>query len=134
MCSGRPAPCHMYIVFFRLEPRRDFQQCGMWDQHNLRPACTYAQSDQSLCWLPKYSITVKLLTEHHLEFLSLNGGCTGSSESTHVNNTTLLEITCRGLFILMFLKQIKRSVYPPELSFLSAHRTHNSAIIRMRNR
>ena len=27
---------------------------------------------------------VKLLTEHHLEFLSLTGGCRGSSESTHV--------------------------------------------------
>ena len=27
---------------------------------------------------------VKLLTDHHLEFLSLKGGCTGSSESTHV--------------------------------------------------
>ena len=27
---------------------------------------------------------VKLLTEYHLEFLSLKGGCTGSSESTHV--------------------------------------------------
>ena len=27
---------------------------------------------------------VKLLTEHHLEFLSLKGGCTCSSESTHV--------------------------------------------------
>ena len=27
---------------------------------------------------------VKLLTEHHLEFLSLKGGCTGSSEFTHV--------------------------------------------------
>ena len=27
---------------------------------------------------------VKLLTEHHLEFLSLNGGFRGSSESTHV--------------------------------------------------
>ena len=27
---------------------------------------------------------VKLLTEHHIEFLSLNGGCTGSYESTHV--------------------------------------------------
>ena len=27
---------------------------------------------------------VKLLTEHHLEFLSLKGDCTGSSESTHV--------------------------------------------------
>ena len=27
---------------------------------------------------------VKLLTEHHLEFLSLKGGCRGSSESTRV--------------------------------------------------
>ena len=27
---------------------------------------------------------VKLLTEHHLEFLSLEGGCRGSSESTLV--------------------------------------------------
>ena len=29
-------------------------------------------------------MSVKLLTEHHLEFLSLTGGCTGSSESTFV--------------------------------------------------
>ena len=29
-------------------------------------------------------MTVKLLTEHHLEFLSLKGGYTGSSESTLV--------------------------------------------------
>ena len=29
-------------------------------------------------------MTVKLLTEQHLEFLSLKGGCTGSSESTLV--------------------------------------------------
>ena len=27
-------------------------------------------------------MNVKLLTEHHLEFLSLKGGCIGSSEST----------------------------------------------------
>ena len=27
---------------------------------------------------------VKLLTEHHLEFLSFKGGCRGSSESTFV--------------------------------------------------
>ena len=27
---------------------------------------------------------VKLLTEHHLDFLRLKGVCTGSSESTHV--------------------------------------------------
>ena len=29
-------------------------------------------------------MTVKLLTEHHLEFLSLKGGCKGSYESTLV--------------------------------------------------
>ena len=29
-------------------------------------------------------MSVKLLTEHQLEFLSLKGGCTGSSESTLV--------------------------------------------------
>ena len=29
-------------------------------------------------------MTAKLLTEHHLEFLSWTVGCTGSSESTHV--------------------------------------------------
>ena len=29
-------------------------------------------------------MTVKPLTEQHLEFLSLKGGCTDSSESNHV--------------------------------------------------
>ena len=29
-------------------------------------------------------MSVELLTEHHLGFLSLTGGCRGSSESTHV--------------------------------------------------
>ena len=28
-------------------------------------ACAYAQSDQSLCKSLEYSMTVKLLTEHH---------------------------------------------------------------------
>ena len=27
---------------------------------------------------------VKLLTENHLEFLNLKGGCRGSSQSTHI--------------------------------------------------
>ena len=30
---------------------------------------------------------VQLLTEHHFEFLSLKGGCTGSSESASVKMT-----------------------------------------------
>ena len=32
----------------------------------------------------EYSINVQILAEQHLEFLSLKGGCTGSSESTLV--------------------------------------------------
>ena len=62
----------------------DFQQCGMYDQQRLRPACAYAQSDQSLYKSLEYSMTVKLLTEQHLEFLSLKGGCAGWSKSTLV--------------------------------------------------
>ena len=48
---------------------------------------------------------VKLLNEHHLEFLSLKGGCRGSSESNTCQNVKLLEIT-PGListFCLLFL-------------------------------
>ena len=56
----------------------------MCDQQRLRSACACAQSDQSLCYSLGYSMTLRLLTEHHLEFLSLIGGCTGSSESTLV--------------------------------------------------
>ena len=56
----------------------------MCDQQSLRSACAYAQSDQSLCLSLEYSIIVKLLTGHHLEFLSLKEGCRGSSESTRV--------------------------------------------------
>ena len=44
-------------------------------------------------------MTVKLLTEHHLEFLSLKGGCRGSSESTHVKMSAV-EISCAGSNIL----------------------------------
>ena len=36
---------------------------GMCDQQRLRPACAYAQSDQSLCLSLEYSMTVKLMTE-----------------------------------------------------------------------
>ena len=49
------------------------QQCGMCDHPSLRSACAYAQSDQSLCKSLEYYMSVKLLTEHHFEFLSLKG-------------------------------------------------------------
>ena len=43
----------------------------MCDRESLRSTYAYAQSDQSLCLLLEHSMSVKLLTEHHLEFLSL---------------------------------------------------------------
>ena len=50
-------------------------------------------------------ISVKLLTEHHLEFLSFKGGCTGLSESTQ--NATLLEITCQGSIGILQVNWVK---------------------------
>ena len=44
---------------------------------------------------------VKLLTEHHLEFGSLKGGCRGLSESTFVK---LFEISCHGSYPLYSLQ------------------------------
>ena len=43
----------------------------MWYVGPAKPQISlpYTQSDQSLCLLLEYSMTVKLLTEHHLEFL-----------------------------------------------------------------
>ena len=56
----------------------------MCDQQSLRSACAYAQSDQSLCLSFEYSMDLRLLIEHRLEFLSLKVGCSGSCESTFV--------------------------------------------------
>ena len=56
-----------------VEPLHDIsKQCGMCDQQRLRPAFAFA-----------IRLNI-LLTEHHLGFLSLKGGYTGSSESTLV--------------------------------------------------
>ena len=63
----------------------------MCDQQRLRPACAYEQSGQNLCLSLEYFILVKLLTEHHLEFLSLDGGCTALFESTLVKMTHCLK-------------------------------------------
>ena len=44
----------------------------------------------------KYSITVKLLTEHHLEFLNFKRRLQRLARVYTCQNATLLEITCRG--------------------------------------
>ena len=57
---------------------RDMRFPTIW---YVRPAkaqtSAYAQSDQSLCYSFEYSTTIKLLAEHHFEFLSLKEDCTG---------------------------------------------------------
>ena len=45
---------------------------------------------------------VKLLTEHHLEFQSLKGGCRGSSESTLVKMSNCWKSHAVAHFIIWF--------------------------------
>ena len=82
-----PYVLHRAWQFIIYEPRHEISNnmVLMCDQQSLRSACAvYAQADQRLCKSLEYSMTVKLLPEQHLEFLSLKGGCTGSSEFTLV--------------------------------------------------
>ena len=46
---------------------------------------------------------VKLLTEHHLEFLSLKGGYRGSSESTLFKVSNCYKSHATALFMFMLL-------------------------------
>ena len=72
---------HKLNMCILYEPRHEISNNGMCDQQSLRSACAYAQSDQSLCLSLEYRISVQLLTEHHLRFLGLKGGCIGLLES-----------------------------------------------------
>ena len=70
----------------------------MCNQQNLRSACAYAQSDQILCKSVEYSMDIKLLTEHNLEFLSLKRRLQRPVQVYTCQNVKLLEISCRGSF------------------------------------
>ena len=91
----------------------------MCSQQSLRSACTYAQSDQNLCLPLEYSMTVKLLTEHHLEFLSFKGGCTGSSESTLVKmlhcwkSHDMAHISFRNALLVLQIFCLSSGTRPP---------------------
>ena len=67
-------------------------------------------------------MTVKLLTEQHLEFLSLKGGCTGLSVSTLIKMSHCWKshVSAQMLSILlsaeMFWKTQIRSSVPPDSS------------------
>ena len=62
---------------------------------------------------------VKLLIKHHLEFLSLKGDCRGSSESTYVQNATLLEISCTGFVVVFNVPPTAKVIWRQGHSFKS---------------
>ena len=55
---------------------------------------------------------VKLLTEHHLEFLSLKGGCTGSSESTLVKMSNCWKSHATAQLIFYYIYNIHMVLHP----------------------
>ena len=53
---------------------------------------------------------VKLLTERHLEFLSLKGGCRGSSESTLVKMSNCWKSRALAHMSLMYIYYRRKSI------------------------
>ena len=76
---------HQYLkLIYIIEPVHDISNNVVCATSEGSDQPAHMQSYQSLCSSHDYSMSVKLLTEHLLEVLSLKGGCTGSSESTLV--------------------------------------------------
>ena len=71
-------------------------------------------------------MSVKLLTEHHLEFLSLKGGCTGWSESTLVKmphywkSQVMAQLYCSCLHFRIYIvhDEVKDKNFELELSWV----------------
>ena len=66
---------HFTLHALQIEPRHEISS---------NVVCTTSKASDQPAHTLEYSMSVKLLTEHYLEFLSLKGGYTGSSESTLV--------------------------------------------------
>ena len=56
---------------------------------------------------------VKLLTEHHLEFLSLKGGRRGSSESTHVKMSHCWKSHALAHILNLIFQKAQMTSYEP---------------------
>ena len=65
---------------------------------------------------------VKLLTEHHLEFLSLKGGCRGSSESTLVRMSNCWKSHAAAHLICLKNIPLKKTSYIKEMLALHLSR------------
>ena len=83
---------------------------------------------------------VKLLTEHHLEFLSLKGGCRGSSESTLVkmSNCWKSHAAAHFLFLESLLVPSSHADNGPSISksdtFICLRVICNAILVSLRQR
>ena len=86
-------------------------------QQILRSACAYAQSNQSLCKSLEYSLTVKILTEHNLEFLSLNGQkeAAQTNLSLHLSKCHVVGNTMPFLMYEPLREKIRKMKHAPDL-------------------
>ena len=78
---------------------RDFQQCGMWDEQRLRPACTVWSEPLLVAWI--------LYDSYATDWTSF--GVSKLKRRLHrliwvytCENNTLLEITCHGSFFIVY--------------------------------
>ena len=69
-------------------------------------------------------MNVKLLTEHHLEFLSLKGGCTGSSESTLVKMPHCWKSHVTAQILVFLFRNLGMGSAPLNLGKLSVNSEH----------
>ena len=85
----------------KIEPRHDISNNVVYVTSKDSDQPAHTQSDQSLCLSLEYSMSVKLLTEHHLEFLSLKGaaqaGLSLRLSKCHIvgNHMSRLKCLCR---------------------------------------
>ena len=89
----------------------------MCDQQNLRSACAYAQSDQSLCLLLEYSMSVQLLTEHLLEVLSLKKEAAHARLTLHLSKCHIL-CWISHVAAQMYLYQTRISMTATDLNYV----------------
>ena len=74
---------------------------------------------------------VKLLTEHHLEFLSLKAGCRGSSESTLVemSNCWKFQALAQLFYIYQYIDTTKQMAYTLSVLLLDFSLTLKAATL-----
>ena len=72
----------------------------------------------------------KLLTEHHLEFLSLKGGCRGSSESTHVKMTHCWKSHALAQISVVWLSKVKPQSLRELASQFASNKNNHTTLLR----